>query len=421
MSKFHLDELNEIDRDLLALTRAEQDNMLARTIEWAKINSGSWNKAGLDQMVPLVAAALGSLDADVQAHPSKPIEKVNQAGEKISHPTGPVLTATARPDAHLQIVMTGHYDTVFPPGTFESIDDIGNGKLRGPGLTDMKGGINVMIEALRAFETTALKDRIGYKIVLSPDEEIGNFASVDFIREAASKAHIGLTFEPAMETGELAGARKGSAIYDAVFRGKASHAGRAPLEGRSAIFAAAELITKIEALNDPNATTTYNVGAIDGGGAVNVVPDLAIVKFGVRAQDQADADHADKTLHAMFNDVLKRDGISGELIGGFYRPPKPKNNAQKALITAVTETGKAIGLDLRFKDTGGVCEGNNVFAAGTPNIDTLGVRGGGIHSDQEYLVIESLSERAGLAALILNRIADGRINAEAIKKMMKED
>ena len=118
------------------------------------------------------------------------------------------------------------------------------------------------------------------------------------------------------------------------------------------------------------------------------------------------------------NRVLERDGITAHIHGGFYRPPKPRNEAQDKLLSDVQATGKALGLDLVFKDTGGVCEGNNVFAAGTPNVDTLGVRGGRIHSAEEFMVVESLSERAGLAALLLNRIADGRIDAKAIKALM---
>jgi len=104
--------------------------------------------------------------------------------------------------------------------------------------------------------------------------------------------------------------------------------------------------------------------------------------------------------------------------GGFYRPPKPRNDAQQALFTAVSATGKALGLELEFVDTGGVCEGNNIFAAGVPNVDTLGVMGGRIHSSEEYVIVSSFAERAKLSALLLNRIADGRIDAKKIKAMM---
>ena len=99
-------------------------------------------------------------------------------------------------------------------------------------------------------------------------------------------------------------------------------------------------------------------------------------------------------------------------------PPKPRNAAQQALFDAVHATGQAIGLDLEFVDTGGVCEGNNIFAAGVPNVDTLGVRGGRIHSNEEYVVTDSFAERATLSALLLNRLADGRLDARRIKSLM---
>ncbi|MEL6259418.1 MAG: hypothetical protein AAFQ67_10235, partial [Pseudomonadota bacterium] len=118
------------------------------------------------------------------------------------------------------------------------------------------------------------------------------------------------------------------------------------------------------------------------------------------------------------DDAKARDGISAHLHGGFYRPPKPRNAAQQALFDAVAGTGRAMGLELEFVDTGGVCEGNNIFAAGVPNVDTLGVRGGRIHSSEEFVEIGSFAERATLSTLILNRLADGRINAKAVKDLM---
>jgi glutamate carboxypeptidase len=394
--------------------------MLERVTSWAAINTGSLNADGLNQLYPKIMEALSELDAKVEALPTEPIEEINNKGTKDSFQSGPVIRAQARLDAPIRVVMTGHYDTVFPAGTFTEITDLGGGKLNGPGLADMKGGITVMIDALRAFEAGPLKDKIGYEIILTPDEETGNFASAPFLHAAAKEAHIGLTFEPAMDCDSLAGARKGSGIWDIVLHGKASHAGRAPEAGRSAISAAADLALRVEALNGQREGVTFNVGKIDGGNAVNIVPDLAIVRMGSRAPTPEAAEWAEKAVKDCLEKVLERDGITAHMHGGFYRPPKPRNAAQDELISNVKETGKAIGLELNFKDTGGVCEGNNVFAAGTPNIDTLGVRGGRIHSSDEFMMVDSLSERAGLAALLLNRIADGRIDAPAIKKLMKQ-
>ncbi len=415
-----LSDLSTEDKAALETVKNRQDFMLDRVTSWSSVNTGSLNAEGLNTLAPMIIEALSELDAKVEALPTEPIEEINNKGTKDYFQSGPVIRAQARLDAPLRVVLTGHYDTVFPPHTFTEIKDIGDGKLNGPGLADMKGGITVMIDALRAFEAGPLKDKLGYEIILTPDEETGNFASAPFLTAAAKEADIGLTFEPAMDCDSLAGARKGSGIWDIVFHGKASHAGRAPEEGRSAISAAADLALRVEALNGQFEGVTFNVGSIDGGNAVNIVPPLAILRMGARAPDAEGAEWATAQVKAAVKAVLERDGITAHVHGGFYRPPKPRNAAQDKLISNVKETGKALGLELNFKDTGGVCEGNNVFAAGTPNVDTLGVRGGRIHSAEEFMVVESLSERAGLAALLLNRIADGRIDAKAIKKLMDQ-
>jgi len=411
--------LSRDDRAARERLEAAEDAMLARTLDWAQTNTGSWNSDGLKAFAPRLAEAFSELDAQVDLKAPKPIETITSSGTGETVETGPILEVTARPDAPIQVVMSGHYDTVFPPGTFETITDLGEGRLNGPGLADMKGGLCVMLEALKAFEAGGLKDRLGYRIVVTPDEEIGNFASAPALEAAArAGAQIGMTYEPAMETGAMSGGRKGSAVWDLVLRGRAAHAGRAKQDGRSAVEVAAEFVVSLEALNGPDKAVSFNVGKIEGGGPVNIVPDLAIVRFGARAPDRASADAAQATVEEFLRQAEAREGITAELHGGFYRPPKPRNAAQQALFEAVAETGRAIGLDLVFQDTGGVCEGNNIFAAGVPNVDTLGVRGGRIHSAEEFLVTESLTERALLSALILNRLADGRIDARAIKAAM---
>lgn len=393
--------------------------MTERTVAWSKKNTGSWNVDGLKAFAPTLADAFSVLDAEVVLEPANPFEAVTSSGEMETIETGPILRVTSRSDAPIQVVMSGHYDTVFPNGTFTEVTDLGNGRLNGPGLADMKGGLNVMLEALKAFEASPMKDRIGYQIVATPDEEIGNFASARALTEAAqSGALIGMTYEPCMETGAMSGGRKGSAVYDIVLKGLAAHAGRAKEEGRSAIEAAAELVVGLERLNGQYEGVSVNVGKIEGGSAVNIVPDMAVVRFGARAPDEAAAAWTNDAVNSLLGRALARPGITGHLHGGFYRPPKPRNAAQQALFDAVAGAGRAIGLEMEFVDTGGVCEGNNIFAAGVPNVDTLGVRGGRIHSSEEFVETDSFAERAALSAMILNRLADGRIDGAKIKAMM---
>ncbi|MEL6858130.1 MAG: hydrolase [Pseudomonadota bacterium] len=398
---------------------ALEANMQDRTFDWAKTNTGSWNRAGLDSLAPRLGDAFSALDANIELIETDPFEKISDKGTIEAFETGPVIRIYSRPDATSQIIMSGHYDTVFPPETFTEIREIEDDKYNGPGLADMKGGISVMLGALQAFEAGPLKDKLGYQIIITPDEETGNFASAPFLTKAAqSGAMIGMTYEPCMDTGAMSGGRKGSAVFDIVLHGRSAHAGRAKEEGRSALEAAAAMVVSLEALNGKFEGVTFNVGSIDGGSAVNIVPDMAIVRFGARAPDSEAAAWATAQVDELLKVAQARDGISGHVHGGFYRPPKPRNDAQQALFDAVADTGRAIGLELEFVDTGGVCEGNNIFAAGVPNVDTLGVMGGRIHSDEEYVIMSSFVERAQLSGLLLNRIADGRLDAAKIKAMM---
>ncbi len=415
----NLSELNNVDHQVCERLDSDADAMLERTLDWARINTGSWNTNGLNTLAPYMADAFSALDADVRLDQSRPFEMVSGKGELTEFNTAPVIRVEARAAAPVQIIMSGHYDTVFPPGTFEDIKPLGEDRLNGPGLADMKGGLSVMLAALQAFEAGPLKDKLGYKIVITPDEEIGNFGSAHALTEAAqSGAMVGMTYEPCMDTGAMSGGRKGSAVYDIVLHGRSAHAGRAKAEGRSAIEAAAHLVVALEALNESRDGLTLNVGAIEGGGAVNIVPDLAIVRFGARAPNEETASYGAGEIQKLFEQAINRDGITGHIHGGFYRPPKPRNAAQAKLFEAVASTGQAIGLELEFVDTGGVCEGNNIFAAGVPNVDTLGVMGGRIHSNEEYVVLSSFVERAKLSTLLLNRFADGRIDAAKIKALM---
>ena len=415
-----LNILNSIDIAVLDRIKGQGKTMCDRTIAWSRVNTGSWNTDGLLRMVPLIAERLAELPGETSVIDAGGIELISSNGEARTHPTGPVIRHDCRPDSPIQIVFTGHYDTVFPPDAgFTDVSDIGSGRLNGPGLADMKGGLMVMTEALKAFEAAPEFERIGYRIVITPDEEIGNLVSAKYLAEAAQGAHVGMTYEPALETGGFAGERKGSGNFSLVIKGVSAHAGRAHAEGRSAIRSAAQFVVSLEDLNGQREGVTFNTGKIEGGGPNNQVPDMAVVRFNVRVPDQAATDWASARIDDLVDAVSAADGISAHLHGGFYRPPKPFNAAQQRLFENVRDTGEALGLTLDWVSTGGVCEGNNIFAAGVPNIDTLGVRGGRIHSSEEFVEIDSFEERASLSALILCRLADGRMNAHEIKALME--
>lgn len=389
--------------------------MAARTEAWSTINSGSFELAGLGQMRAALLGAVSVLPGAVDVVALAPSQRIRSDGETMHVEHGASVRVQVRPAAPLQIALTGHYDTVFPAAHAFQKPWREGGVLRGPGVADMKGGIAVMIAALEAFEAAPGDKNIGYEVLLSPDEEIGSPASAGLLAALGARAHVGMTYEPAMADGALVDARKGSANYSLVLRGRAAHVGRAFQDGRSAVIAAAEAALALDALNGTREGVTFNVGAIDGGGAVNVVPERAVLRFNVRAPDDESAAWAQAEVTRVVDAAGRRDGVSVHLHGGFTRPPKPLNDKQRRMVAWTRKAGALLDLDLKFKPSGGVCEGNNLAAAGCPNIDTLGPCGGGLHSDEEFAVLSSFAERAKLSYLLLEGFNRGVFDAKGLR------
>lgn len=393
----------------------EGESIAARAEAWSRINSGSFEIAGLARMGALLADAFAVLPGRVEAVPLAPSQRVRPDGELAEIDHGVAIRVRVRADAPIQLALTGHYDTVFPAAHAFQAPWREGGSLRGPGVADMKGGISLMLAALEAFEATPGEKRVGYEVLLSPDEEIGSPASAPLLAELGARAQAGLTYEPALADGSVVSARKGSGNFSLALRGRAAHVGRAFQDGRSAVLAAAEAALALNALNGAREGVTFNVGAIDGGSAVNVVPERAVLRFNVRAPDVEAAAWAEGEVQRIAREAGARDGIGAHLHGGITRPPKPLNPAQQTMIGWTRRAGEALGLDIKFQPSGGVCEGNNLAAAGCPNIDTLGPCGGGLHSDQEFALLASFAERAKLSYLLLTGINDGLFDVRSLR------
>ena len=399
----------------------EQGSLVVdRAIGWCAVNSGSRNLAGLETTVGLLSDAFAVLPGDLVLRPLAPSIEIAAEGREKEQPHTPAIAVTVRPDAPVQVVLTGHYDTVFPAESrFQTVVARADGALNGPGIADMKGGISVILAALQAFETHGDAGKVGYRVLLSPDEEIGSLASGPVLAEFGRLGHVGLTYEPSMlPDGTLASERKGSGNFHIRITGRTAHAGRAFNEGRNAITAAARIAGALDALNGRRDGVTLNVARIDGGSPLNVVPDIAIVRFNVRFPD-ADAAAWLEAGIAEALTVGQGDGLGVSLHGGITRAAKPFNAAQTELFGKVKEVGALLGQDIAWKPSGGVCEGNNLFAVGLPNVDTLGVCGGDIHSESEFAWPDSFAERAQLSALILMKLASGEIDARGIRALME--
>ena len=386
---------------------SQEPEMIATLKAWSNINSGSFNVEGLNQMASTIAAyAEQCLGAKASVTQLPPIQVVNDAGVLVDRPIGPVVRLSKRSEAAQRVLFCGHLDTVFPMEShFQEWHQIDENTLGGPGVADMKGGILVMIKALESFERSSEAKKLGWDILLNSDEEIGSLGSAPFLAAAAKKVNVGMVFEPSMPDGYLAGARRGSGNYSLVIHGKAAHAGREHHLGRNAIAALSTAMSELDRLNILREDVTLNLGRISGGGPTNVVPDLAICHFNIRVSTLEDQAFAEQHVAKVVADTASMQGFDASISGGFNRPPKPATQAQKTLFELVEKCGGELNIKLGFRATGGCCDGNNLLAAGIPNIDTLGVQGGDIHSDKEYMLLNSLVERTKLSAMILQHIA----------------
>jgi glutamate carboxypeptidase len=386
------------------LTRIEHDPMLAQVQAWSAVNSGSANLAGLAQTAGLLADAFAALPGKIELVEPVPAERVRADGviETVEH--GRHLVLSVRPDAPVQMLFTGHMDTVFPVDSgFQNQRWLEDGVLNGPGVADMKGGISVMLAALSAVETAPDAARFGYQVLINSDEEVGSPSSASLIAQLAKGKVAALTYEPALPDGTLAGARAGSGNFSFIITGKSAHAGRNPQEGRNALLAAADLALRLKALTGD--ALSVNPAKIEGGSPNNVVPDHAVLRVNLRPHMPEMETFAQNEINMLVALIQKEHQVSIHTHGGFGRAPKPISEDAAKLFGLVKRCGADLGLDIGWKSTGGVCDGNNIAACGVPVVDTMGVRGGSIHSADEFLITDSLTERARLSALTILRLA----------------
>ncbi len=392
--------------------QSQSQHMVFLTEAWSKINSGSYNAAGIRKFRAALEDNFRWLEGQMEVISLAPLTEIDERGNKTSIEIAEALSIKKRPKAPVQVLLMGHMDTVY--GTdhaFQNPIFLDENTLNGPGVADLKGGLVVMLKALEALEKSPWKENIGWQVLLNPDEEIGSVSSDPVMKAAVKGKHLGLVYEPAMG-GNLAGARKGNGNFTLVVRGKSAHSGRNPQEGRNAVALLAEFTAKIFALNGKCEGVTVNPAKVSGGGALNVVPDLAILGFSVRTLQQADESWVNEQLKAIIS--APPEGFSAELHGHFTRTPKPMSPQNKAVFDMITQCAAELKIPMEIVPSGGCCDGNNLWKYGLPNVDSLGVRGANIHSDKEVVYLDSLVERAQLSALLLMKLAKGDLKVESI-------
>jgi glutamate carboxypeptidase len=314
-----------------------------------------------------------------------------------------LVTGAAGPHVHWRaggmprVLVLGHHDTVFPLGTlaqrpFAVVD----GRISGPGVFDMKGGIVTAIHAV-----ASLADRDGVELLFTCDEEVGSLTSRRLIEERAAACGRTLVLEPAADGGAVKIGRKGVGMFDVDIIGRAAHAGLEPEKGINALVEAARQVLAITALARPELGTTVTPTVASAGTAENVVPAAASIKVDVRVTSLDEAARVDKEIGAL-TPVDPRATIS--VSGGVDRPPMPVT-ASAELFEVLAQAALDVGIGaIDGVSVGGGSDGNFTAALGIPTLDGLGVRGGGAHADHEWVDVPSLPERAALLAALLARL-----------------
>lgn len=357
-----------------------------------RIESPSGDLAGLAAMADRLEVLFGDLGAVVR------------------HDLGPggashlvVTVEGSRPDLEPILVLC-HYDTVWERGTLArlpfAVDD--EGVATGPGCLDMKGGIVLLLFALRELRGLGCAPHRPVRILLSCDEEVGSRTARPLIDELAEGVGAALVLEAPLPGGVLKTARKGTGNYRLVVEGRAAHAGIEPHKGASAIVELAHQIRALAALADPERGTSVNVGVIAGGTRPNVVAAEASAEIDVRVATLAEARRVAAGIQSL-QPVLS--GTRLIVVEGLSRPPMERTDATAALFASAQAIGSAMGVtDLCEGSTGGASDGNLVAAKGIPTIDGLGPDGAGAHADHEHVLVASMPQRAALIAGLLTEV-----------------
>lgn len=304
-----------------------------------------------------------------------------------------------------QILMLGHFDTVWPVGQLAKMPLQRNGnRLHGPGIFDMKAGIGLAMLATRAVIENAALDGCQIVMLWTTDEEIGSGTSRAIIEAEAARSEAVLVFEPSLPGGALKTSRKGVGQFEMIARGVSAHAGLDPGKGVSAVRELARQITAIDALQDPANGVTVTVGVIQGGTRANVVPDYARAIIDARANTRADAAKIERVMKAVQPQL---PGATVEASGGFERPPLERSAGVIKLFEYAKSVAAEIGVTLNEGSAGGGSDGNFTAALGVPTLDGFGAVGDGAHALHEHVEIDALAPRAAVIAGLLARLARG--------------
>jgi glutamate carboxypeptidase len=385
------DELVAIE----AAVRAAEPAYLADLERLVNIDCGSYTPAGVDEVGSFVAGFLAESGARVERRPDP---SGRFGGTVIGTWDGDRGTSGGP-----RLLLIGHMDTVFDPGTAAerpfAID--ADGIARGPGVTDMKSGLLAGLHALRILAARGALPFERVTFIANPDEEIGSISSTPHIREVAADSEVCLVLECARANGDIVSSRKGILDARITVGGRAAHAGVEPEKGRSAVLAAADLVTRLHALNGRWDGVTVNVGVIQGGTRPNVVAESCRLEVDLRAVRRADLETAEAEIRAMLGSLAVPD-TTAEITEMARWWPMEKLERSGRLVEHARALASRLGFPVKDAATGGASDANTTAGMGVASIDGLGPIGGMDHSPAEYLEVASVVPRTALvAALVL--------------------
>lgn len=377
-----------VPKRFLRLLKPRLPHMLATLRRFVTAESPSLEKAAADRCCGIIAEEWSRHGARVERIPQR-------------H-RGDILRITHAPEksrASGQVLVLGHYDTVYSTGTLAKMPfRIAGGKAYGPGAFDMKAGIVQALFALQALLQTEMPLRKRLVFLWTSDEEIGSEASRKLLEAEARRSDAVFVLEPSFGLrGLLKTARKGVGEAELIVHGRASHAGLAPQEGINAIHELARQLAHIEGWNDFRRGVTINVGLIEGGTRTNVIPEFARAVLDLRALRVLNMRQLERRLQAL---RPFHRGARLEITGGFDRPPLERKMSA-ALFARAKSLAKQMNLSLGECTVGGGSDGNFTAALGIPTLDGLGAVGDGAHSLREHVLINTMPARAALLAALL--------------------
>ena len=369
---------------------------LAELETMVNVDCGSYTPEGVNRIADLVATSLREEGATVERIPHQPAEGAQRLGD--------LVVGRLEGDGP-RVLLIGHMDTVFDPGTAaERPFRVAGGRATGPGVTDMKAGLLAGLHAIAALREAGARPAVTF--VANPDEEIGSPFSTPVIRELAPSHDAVLVLECARANGDIVSARKGIADYHVTLIGRAAHAGVEPEKGRSAILEAAHQVLALHALNGRWPSVTVNAGVIRGGTRPNVVAERCELQVDLRAAT-ADAFAAAAAEVERIVGSPTLDGVRAELHRTAGHPPMEKGPEAARLVEDAVAIARELGFELRDAATGGASDANTTSALGIPTIDGLGPVGGDDHSVDEWLDVTSIVPRTTLLAALIARISSG--------------